>query len=163
MKKYLIVLSASTLSLLMAACGGGEAPKSTTPTEQSAPAQTYEFTINATGNTMADMAYDTKELKVKSGATVTVNLINAGTDETMLHNIVFVKEGTEKEIAMEGLNLKDQNYFNGTSPNVIAGTKVTKPGESVNVVFTAPEPGTYSYICTYPGHWQKMRGILIVE
>src|SRR6478735_1232588 len=99
MKTYLIVLSTS--ALFLAACGGGETPKSTTPAEQTAPAQTFEFTINAIGNTMADMAYDTKEIKVTSGATVKINLTNAGTDETMLHNIVIVKAGSEKEVATE--------------------------------------------------------------
>jgi azurin len=161
MKAYLIVLSTS--ALFLAACGGGETPKSTTPTEQAAPAQTFEFTINATGNTMTEMAYDTKELKVTAGAMVKINLTNAGTDETMLHNIVFVKAGSEKEVAMEGMNFKEQHYFNSANANVVAGSNVTKPGETTSVEFTAPEPGTYSYICTYPGHWQKMRGTLIVE
>jgi azurin len=112
---------------------------------------------------MADMSFDTKELKVKAGSNVKINLNNAGTDETMLHNIVFVKEGTEKEVAMEGLNMKDQGYFNAANANVIAGSTVSKPGEMVTIEFTAPEAGTYSYICSYPGHWQKMRGVLIVE
>lgn len=161
MKTYFVFLTAS--SLLLAACGGGETPKTTAPAEQSAPAQTYEFTVNAIGNTMADMSYDTKELKAKAGSTVKVNLVNTGTDETMLHNIVFVKAGSEKEVATEGINLKDQNYFNAANENVIAGTSVSKPGETVSVTFTAPEAGTYSYICTYPGHWQKMMGTLIVE
>jgi azurin len=161
MKTYIIALSAS--ALLLASCGGGETPKSTTPAEQTTPAQTFEFTINAVGNTMTDMAYDTKEIKVTSGSTVKINLTNTGTDETMLHNIVIVKAGSEKEVATEGLNLKEQHYFNPANANVIAGSSVTKPGETNTVQFTAPEPGTYSYICTYPGHWQKMRGTLIVE
>lgn len=163
MKKQL--LSITAIALLLASCGGGEKPKTTTEsssTEQAAP-QNYEFTINAIGNTMADMAYDTKEIKVKAGSKVKVNLMNTGTDETMLHNIVFVKQGTEKEIAMEGLNLKDQNYFNSSNPNVVAGSGVTKPGATVTIEFTAPEAGMYSYICTYPGHWQKMMGTMIVE
>jgi azurin len=158
------LLSLATTAIFFASCGG-ESPKSvnTTPTEQSTPTENYEFTINAIGNTMADMAYDTKEIKVKSGAKVTVNLTNTGSDESMLHNIVFVKQGSEKEVAMEGIPLKEQNYFNASNANVIAGSGVTKPGASVKIEFTAPEAGTYSYICTYPGHWQKMQGILIVE
>jgi azurin len=161
MKKSFVILSVS--SLLLVACGGNETQKSSAPVEQSAPVQTVEFTINAVGNTMADMAYDTKEIKVKAGASVKVNLVNTGTDETMLHNIVFVKAGTEKDVAMEGMNLKEDHYFNAANPNVIAGSAVTKPGETHTVIFTAPEAGTYSYICTYPGHWQKMRGTMIVE
>lgn len=155
------ILAFATSLLLLAACGGGETPKA--PAEQQAPAQTFEFTVNATGNTMADMAYDTKELKVKAGSTVKVNLVNTGTDPSMMHNIVFVKSGSEQAVATEGINLKDQHYFNTANENVIAGTSVTNPGETVSVTFTAPEAGTYSYVCTYPGHWQKMRGTLIVE
>jgi len=164
MKIQLLTLAA--LAALITSCGG-EAPKNATSTEQKtetdAPAQTYEFTINAVGNTMTDMAYDTKELKVKAGSTVKVNLVNAGTDETMLHNIVFVKQGAEKEVAMEGIPLKEQNYFNASNANVIAGSAVSKPGGTVTVEFTAPEAGMYTYICSYPGHWQKMQGVLIVE
>lgn len=161
--KTTIIVSASLVCLL-AACGGSNTQSKTTEqSQQSATPQNYEFTINAVGNTMADMAFDTKELKVKSGSKVKVNLKNTGTDETMLHNIVFVKQGTEKEVAMEGLNLKDQNYFNASNQNVIGGSAVSKPGETVTIEFTAPEAGTYSYICTYPGHWQKMMGTLTVE
>jgi azurin len=112
---------------------------------------------------MAEMSYDTKELKVKAGSKVKVNLTNKGSDAAMLHNIVFVKQGTEKDVAMEGLNLKDQNYFNASNPSVIAGSAVSQPSTTVTVEFTAPEPGTYTYICTYPGHWMAMQGTLIVE
>lgn len=162
MKTQLITLGMA--ATLLASCGG-DSPKSTSTetTEQTAPAQSYEFTVNAVGNTMADMSFDTKELKVKAGSKVKVNLTNTGTDAAMLHNIVFVKQGAEKEVAMEGINLKDQNYFNASNANVIAGSAVTQPGASVTLEFTAPEAGTYSYICTYPGHWQKMQGVLIVE
>ncbi|MCU0442259.1 MAG: plastocyanin/azurin family copper-binding protein [Bacteroidia bacterium] len=158
------LIATASLVWLLTACGGGNnQSKTAEQTQQNATPQSYEFTVNAIGNTMADMAFDTKEIKVKAGSSVKVNLKNTGTDETMLHNIVFVKQGSEKEVAMEGLNLKDQNYFNPSNSNVVAGSGVTKPGETLSVSFTAPEPGVYSYICTYPGHWQKMMGTLIVE
>lgn len=164
--KKLVMLS--TIAIALASCGGNQQPKTqetNTSTEAStteAP-QSVEFTINAVGDNMADMAYDTKEMKVKTGAKVKVNLTNKGSDAAMLHNIVFVKQGTEKDVAMEGINLKDQNYFNASNPNVIGGSAVAQPGATVTMEFTAPEPGTYTYICTYPGHWMKMQGILIVE
>ena len=156
---------------LIYACGDSNSNKTSettaASTETAAPAEapkTVEFTVNAVGNTMADMAFDTKEIKVKAGSTVKVNLTNPGTDASMLHNIVFVKQGSEKEVATEGINLKDQNYFNPQNANVIAGSAVSAPGATVTVEFTAPtEAGTYAYICTYPGHWMKMQGVLIVE
>lgn len=168
MKKIII---ASMALALIYACGDSNSNKTSettaASTETAAPAEapkTVEFTVNAVGNTMADMAFDTKEIKVKAGSTVKVNLTNQGTDASMLHNIVFVKQGSEKEVATEGINLKDQNYFNPQNANVIAGSAVAAPGATVTVEFTAPtEAGTYAYICTYPGHWMKMQGVLIVE
>ena len=30
--------------------------------------------------------------------------------------------------------------------------------------FVAPtEPGEYPYLCTYPGHWVIMRGVMVVR
>ena len=30
--------------------------------------------------------------------------------------------------------------------------------------FTAPEqPGRYPFLCTFPGHWRVMKGVLIVD
>lgn len=146
----------------LASCGNGEKNQNSDKNNAETP-KSIELTINAVGNTMADMAYDTKEIKVKAGSKVKINLVNQGTDAAMLHNIVFVKQGSEKEVAMEGINLKDKNYFNAENPNIIGGSGVAGPGLTVSFEFIAPEAGTYSYICTYPGHWMKMQGVLIVE
>ena len=148
---------AAIIAFMAGSCGGG---KQQTSSES---LKSYEFSINAIGNSMSDMAFDTKELKVQAGAGVTINLVNKGTDGAMLHNIVIVKPGREKDVAMEGLNLKDQNYFNASNPDVIAGSAIADPGATVSLVFKAPEAGTYTYICTYPGHWMHMQGVLIVE
>ena len=36
-------------------------------------------------------------------------------------------------------------------------------GESATVEFVAPEPGTYTYICSYSGHWYMMKGEMVVK
>jgi len=165
--KALFILSCTAV-FIFSSCGSGEKP-TTANTESSSkeqPAQatgSAEFTINAVGNNMADMGYDTKEIKVKSGAKVKVNLTNTATDAAMIHNIVFVKQGSEKDVAMEGMNFAQKNYCNAGNANIIAGSALAKPGETVTVEFVAPAPGTYTYICTFPGHWMKMQGVLIVE
>jgi len=165
--KKLLILSITALSLY--ACGGGKqngtenAGTSTENTAASTEAKSYEFTVNGIGNNMAEMAYDTKELKVTAGAKVKITLTNKATDASMLHNLVIVKQGSEKDVAMEGINLKESNYFNAQNPSVIGGSGLAGPGQSVEFEFTAPTAGTYSFICTYPGHWTKMQGTLIVE
>lgn len=151
-----LFLVCSIIALLSASCGGNSKQAKTN-------SQSFEFTVNAIGNTMSDMAFDTKELRVTEGAQVKINLVNKGTDGAMLHNLVIVKEGSEKEVAMEGLDHKDHDYVNKANANVIAASAITQPGAAVSFQFTAPEAGMYTYICTYPGHWMKMQGKLIVE
>jgi azurin len=46
----------------------------------------------------------------------------------------------------------------------VAHTRLLDPGKSTTIYFTAPkEPGRYPYLCSFPGHAQLMRGVLIVE
>jgi azurin len=33
---------------------------------------------------------------------------------------------------------------------------------TADVTFTAPAKGTYPYICTFPGHYQTMKGVMTV-
>src|SRR4030095_13020207 len=49
------------------------------------------------------------------------------------------------------------------SPKVLFATKMLDGGQTAKLAFTAPtEPGEYSYLCTYPGHWRRMVGTLAV-
>ncbi len=51
----------------------------------------------------------------------------------------------------------------GKGMAILAHTPMSTPGETVQVTFTAPsEPGTYRYICTYPGHYVMMQGTMTV-
>mgnify|MGYP001319078477 CR=1 FL=1 len=43
-------------------------------------------------------------------------------------------------------------------------TDMVQPGGSFTIHFDAPaSPGDYPYICTFPGHWMLMKGILTVK
>jgi azurin len=47
---------------------------------------------------------------------------------------------------------------------IIAGTKMLELGQSETINFTAPaKPGNYEFLCTFPGHWQVMNGIMKVS
>jgi azurin len=48
-------------------------------------------------------------------------------------------------------------------PQVLASTRLVDPGRTVTIQFRAPtEPGAYPYVCTFPGHWRVMNGMLTV-
>jgi azurin len=122
-----------------------------------------EVTLHATGNTMDQMKYDMSEIRVKANSTVKLTLINQAKDSAMQHNFVLIDDGTAEKVATEGLKAgADANYVPKLS-SVYVNTKLTMPGETTSISFPAPDKGTYEFVCTYPGHWQKMRGKFIVE
>jgi len=46
----------------------------------------------------------------------------------------------------------------------IAYTDVVQPGMKATIYFTLPQkPGRYPFVCTFPGHWMVMNGVLSVE
>ena len=50
-----------------------------------------------------------------------------------------------------------------TMSEVLQSTKLVQRGESDKLNFTAPStPGEYSFLCSYPGHWVRMYGIMLV-
>jgi len=88
------------------------------------------------------------EIRVNSGDEVTITAANNGRS---FHSFGVVS------------NPEDPNSVVWNS-EIAAATNPLKPGESGDVTFTAGAPGTYSYICTVPGHaLQGMQGTFIVE
>lgn len=122
-----------------------------------------DLILKAQGNTMADMRYNQKELRVKAGSTVHLRLINEGTDPSMTHNFVLIEEGTADKVGPEGMKAGIDKDFVPKMKQVLVFTKMTKPKEKAEITFPAPAKGTYDFICTYPGHYQKMNGKFIVE
>ena len=41
---------------------------------------------------------------------------------------------------------------------------MVEPEQSDEILFLAPErPGRYPYVCTFPGHWPMMNGVMTVR
>jgi azurin len=54
-------------------------------------------------------------------------------------------------------------HFVPDSAAVIAVMGLVDPGRSGRLFLAVPrKPGTYQYVCTYPGHWRMMNGKLKV-
>jgi azurin len=133
-----------------------EAPPSAAPK----PAQHVELQLESVANTMT---FDKKTLSVPSGAEVHLVLKNNATMATLPHNWVLVKPDTEASVAAAGLKLGEPaGYIDVRDKDVLVHTPLAKPGESTEVTFTAPDPGSYPYICTVPGHYMMMKGVLTV-
>ncbi|WP_341835764.1 PVC-type heme-binding CxxCH protein [Chitinophaga pollutisoli] len=111
------------------------------------------------------MQYDKKKLSVKAGQKVTIRLENP---DGMQHNLLIIKPGTlEKVGAAADAMVRDPNasklQYVPKVPEVLHATRLLNPGETVSLTFTAPAtPGDYPFVCTFPGHWRGMNGILQV-
>ena len=66
-------------------------------------------------------------------------------------------------LATEGLKAGADNQYVPHIPDVLVNTKLLQPGEKTEITFPAPEKGNYAFICTYPGHYIRMRGSFIVQ
>jgi azurin len=136
------------------------APAPEKAVEPPKPAQHVEIQIASQANTMT---FDKTALTVPAGAEVHLVFKNNATMSTLPHNWVLVKPGTEASVAAAGLKLGDQaGYFDVRDKDALVHTPMAKPGESSEVTFTAPDPGKYPYICTIPGHYMMMKGVLTV-
>jgi azurin len=130
------------------------------PSASAKPAQTVEIQIASLANTMT---FDKKTLSVPAGSTVHLTMKNNATMATLPHNWVLVKPGTEASVAAAGLKLGEAaGYFDVRDKDAIAHTDLAKPGATSDVTFDAPAPGDYPYICTFPGHYMMMKGVLTV-
>ena len=110
--------------------------------------------------------YVQKELKAKAGRSVALTFENP---DLMPHNWVLVKPGSEEKVGADAalmVSMPDgaDRHYVPASPEVIVHTRLLDPGKNTTIYFTAPkEPGRYPYLCSFPGHAQLMRGILVVE
>ena len=108
------------------------------------------------------MAFDKTKLTVPTGAEVHVTFKNSGTQDVMQHNWVLVQKGKEASVAAAGLEKAPDAGYVVPGPDVLAYTPLTKPGATAETTFIAPAPGAYPYICTFPGHYIMMKGMLTV-
>lgn len=114
------------------------------------------------------MKYDVTAFEVTAGQKVTVTMSNVGKlpKESMSHNFVLLKPGTD---VIAFATAAATQVANGYIPKdqedkIIARTKLLGPGESDSITFTAPAAGTYDYICTFPAHaLTGMRGVMTVK
>jgi azurin len=118
-----------------------------------------ELQIASVGN---EMRFDKTALTVPTGAEVHLVLKNTATMGTMSHNWVLVKPGVEARVALDGLTNASNSGFVVPGPDVYAFTPLAAPGATTELTFTAPAPGKYPYICTFPGHYLQMKGVLTV-
>ena len=108
-----------------------------------------------------DMRFDKTDFTVKAGEEVTLIFMNAGemSKEAMGHNFVLLKPGSDASaFASAAVSAKATDYITtDLQSEIIAHTKLLGGKENDQIKFTL-EPGTYDFLCSFPGHFGSMNG-----
>lgn len=123
---------------------------------------TLEITIESNDR----MQFNLDEITVEAGQTVVLTLVHTGKlpKAAMGHNWVLLTEGTDiNTFGAAASKFADNGYIPEDTDQVIASTDLIGGGQETTIEFTAPEAGTYDFICSFPGHYAMMKGKFIVE
>lgn len=142
--RFFLVAVALVAMLVVAACGGGGAAGNTvgTPGEQ--------------------LAFDPATMTLPANQEQTVTFTNNSTGQQ--HNWVLVNGGDDVAAEVDEAAAANGGNIDANHPSVIAATRLLAGGQNESVTFTTPGPGTYTYLCTFPGHFPAgMKGTLTVQ
>ncbi len=112
--------------------------------------------------TRPGLKFDKELLEVPEGARVKLVFSN---NDDMLHNLVITAPGKGEDVGKAAMNLglngADMGYI-PASEEVLFNTCLLQPQSSQAIYFVAPGRGDYPFICSFPGHYMVMKGVLKV-
>ncbi len=136
-------------ALTLVTCGGGASTGGT---------------LNV-GTLGEQLAFNPATLPTVANAPTTVTFKNNSTSQQ--HNWVLVRGGDDLASQVDEAGLAagpGKGYIPDDTSKIIAHTNLLNAGQSGSVSFTAPAAGTYTYLCTVPGHYTAgMKGTLTVQ
>lgn len=112
-----------------------------------------------------EMAFDLRWFAVEAGKPVQIVLYNP---DAMSHNLLVIKPGSLQEVgvAASAMSLPSDpkiKPYVPDSPLVLHATRLLNWAETERLSFTAPrDSGEYPFVCTFPGHWVRMYGVMLV-
>ena len=123
-------------------------------------------TVIELGTVPAKMIFNKTLITIKRGEAITLLFENA---DGMPHNLVIGSVGSLEKIgkAADAMAAQKNGYeksFVPAIPEVLYYTPLIQSGKMYRLDFKAPQKkGAYPFICTFPGHWQTMKGIIKVN
>ncbi|MEO5997366.1 MAG: PVC-type heme-binding CxxCH protein [Chitinophagaceae bacterium] len=113
----------------------------------------------------AKMLFDKSSFTVPAGKLVSLVFKNS---DDMAHNVVITKPGNIEKVgkAAEAMAMLKDGYEKNFVPKiaeVLFATPLVSGGKNFTLDFKAPDKlGEYPFICSFPGHWQTMKGVMKV-
>jgi azurin len=162
-----VCLLAGLLAVTISAPVDQSTATTTSTSTSTSTAKTKPRVVELTGDDK--VKYDKTEITAKPGETLRVVLKSVGTapKAIMGHNFVLLKAGVDAvEFNKAAFGARETDYVPAAlRDQIIAATALVGPGETAEVTVKVPtQPGRYTYLCTFPGHFALgMRGVLIVK
>jgi azurin len=111
------------------------------------------------------MKYSMQQFTVKAGTIVRLTLTNP---DFMQHNLLILQPASMERVGAAADKLATEK--NGAAlqyipkmSQVLFSMPLVNPQKSFTITFKVPAiTGDYPYICTFPGHWRLMNGIMKV-
>ncbi|MEJ7643445.1 MAG: PVC-type heme-binding CxxCH protein [Chryseolinea sp.] len=111
------------------------------------------------------MKFDKTSFEVEAGKSIQIVFENP---DFMQHNLVIGIPGSLQTMGKAADKVAadpkgaEQGYL-PRIPEVLFATRLVNPRETVRLNFIAPQKtGDYPFVCTFPGHWSVMNGIMKV-
>lgn len=116
------------------------------------------------------MTFNLKTIRVPGDCAqlrVTLKHVGRMPATVMGHNWVLAETRHHRDLGLAGGRMKiTDSFLPRDDARVIAHTPVIGGGQSVEVVFSTArlrKGGDYTYFCSFPGHWNMMKGRLVFE
>ena len=114
---------------------------------------------------IAAMKFDIANFTAEAGEEIEIEFVNP---DHMPHNLVITVPGALESVSLKAEAMAKQpdafarNFIPDTN-EVLHFTKLINTGETARLRFTVPtRTGSYPYVCTFPGHWRTMNGLMQV-
>jgi azurin len=114
----------------------------------------------------SNLTFEPRVLRARAGEPLALTFINP---DVVPHNWALTKpDALDRVGELANRFIADPDavlrHYVPPSDDVLAYSDVTAPKEKTTIYFLAPkESGRYPYLCTFPGHWKIMNGVLVVE
>ena len=112
------------------------------------------------------MKYDTETIVAEPGDIIEIRFIN---NDAMQHNLLVLQPGALEIVGKEaqrfGMTKKGvEREYIPEMEEILYHTPLLNPREEFTLRIKLPDKvAEYPYVCTFPGHWRSMNGIIIVD
>jgi azurin len=138
-------------ALALTACGGGDG---------GGPSGGASLNLSTAGEALQ---YAPAALNATAGGEVKVTFKNGSAAQK--HNWVLVKTDADAQKVDDAAAAAGEAAgYIPSDPSIISSVKLLNGGETGTATFAAPAAGTYTFLCTFPGHYVAgMKGTLTVK